>query len=120
MDQIVDPKLSRKGGFSKKLMERTLQMALKCLHEDANARPVITEVVTSLDYIIEYSLRGRIHRRGGRVDTNRAGTSTEMDVIEEESDILERKRVLEEALSWADKCRRGSQPTATPSPNLKS
>ncbi|XP_010507021.1 PREDICTED: serine/threonine-protein kinase CDG1 [Camelina sativa] len=120
IEQIVDPKLSRKGGFSKKALRRTLQVAMMCLLEDANARPLITEVVTTLDYIVEYKSMRRTTRRGQRGDTERAGTSSSPDemtrmlnVLAGKSDPLERRRVVDDAKSWADDWRKkGSQSTA--------
>ncbi|XP_019101820.1 PREDICTED: serine/threonine-protein kinase CDG1-like [Camelina sativa] len=120
IEQIVDPKLSRKGGFSKKALKRTLQVAMMCLFEDPNARPLITEVVSTLDYIVEYQSMRRTTRRGQRGDTERAGTSSSQDemtrmlnVLAGKSDPLERRRVVDDAKSWADDWRKkGSQSTA--------
>lgn len=121
--QIVDPKLTIKGGLSKKVMERTLEVAFRCLLQDANGRPSISEVVRSLDYIDDYTSRRRNVWHGRGRDMERAGTSrspnetTRMLNVneEEESDPLERKRVVDEAMSWASNWRQGSQPP-TPSP----
>ncbi|CAL9248513.1 unnamed protein product [Arabidopsis halleri] len=125
--QIVDPMLLTKGRLSSIVVFRSIEVAMKCLTEEANARPLISEVVDSLRYIVDHTMRkerSRLRREG---NMDGAGTSSSPDETrrmftvreEEESpeEAIERRRlVVDDALTWAGMNRpRGTTPP-TPSP----
>ncbi|KAF8100921.1 hypothetical protein N665_0214s0080 [Sinapis alba] len=54
MREILDPKLIMESRGMEKAVRRALVLTFKCLREEANARPAISEVVHALDDLVKF------------------------------------------------------------------
>ncbi|XP_006366052.1 serine/threonine-protein kinase CDL1-like [Solanum tuberosum] len=67
LHSIADPLL--RGNYPRKALDKALTVAAMCLQEDASTRPLISEVVTALDYILNIKKLDEDHKEETADDT---------------------------------------------------
>lgn len=96
--ELVDPLLE--GEFPRKALNHAVAVAVMCLHDDASARPLMTDVVSALSYLgnkpeplIASPIAAPSPQTVRHVDENHSG----------ETNKKERELALAEAKEWGTK-----------------
>ncbi|XP_020265941.1 probable serine/threonine-protein kinase PBL25 isoform X2 [Asparagus officinalis] len=91
--ELVDPLL--KGDYPTKGLNQALAVAAMCLQEDAETRPMMTDVVTALSFLLSPSAEESSAQSATRQDSKHSDRST---LDKHTAD--DRQRAVQEAIEW--------------------
>lgn len=91
--ELVDPLL--KGDYPTKGLNQAVAVAAMCLQEDASTRPMMTDVVTALSFLLSLSAKESSAQSATRQDSKHSDRSIlDKDIADD------RQRAVQEAIEW--------------------
>lgn len=106
---LADPLL--RGQFSKSTLKKVLEVAFMCIQENANSRPLISDVVLALDYLTSHPFNPNEVKRVSvkRYPENNDSPKETTKMLDRDFD---RERAVAEAKMWGESWREKRRQTA--------
>ncbi|KAJ9178859.1 hypothetical protein P3X46_010708 [Hevea brasiliensis] len=100
--KLADPLL--RGHFSMTPFNKAIEVASKCLNENANLRPSTSELVTAMDFLVSQKYDPRESKKKASVKWPVVDFPPSVTAVIIEKD-LDRDRAVAEAKKWGESCR---------------